>query len=100
MQRLSPEVDVGHLRHEDADVPVALEDRSQWIGDLARRERASRHLIGEGLEEVEVPSVYERDVDRCSAKLHRRLESAEASADDDDPVASTVIIDSILGASR
>ena len=70
----------------DADVAVALEDRAQRIGDLAGRQRAGRHLVGERLEEVEVAPVDERDLDRRMPKPERRLEAAEAAADDDDAV--------------
>ena len=84
LQLVRVEVEVGDLGEEDADVAVALEDRPQRIGDLARRERAGRHLIGERLEEVEVPPVDERHLDRRTPKRERRLQPAEAAADDDD----------------
>jgi hypothetical protein len=51
------EVEVGDLSQQDADVAVALEDRAQGIGDLARRERPGRDLVGERLEEMEVAAV-------------------------------------------
>ena len=63
---------------------LPLEDRPQRIGDLARRQRAGRHLVGERLEEVEVAAVDQRHLDRRAAQLQRRLQPAEAAADDHD----------------
>ena len=84
----------------DADVPVALEDRSQRIGDLAGRQCPGRDLVGERLEEVKVPPVDERDLDRSSTKFENGLKSAEASADDDHPVLLAAILDDAFGACR
>jgi hypothetical protein len=78
---------------------VAVEDRSQWIGDLAGRERAGRDLVDERPEEVEVSPVDQRDSDWGSTKLENGLESAEASADDDNPsLLLTAPLDNALGA--
>ena len=43
---------------------MPLEDRPERIGDLAGGERTGRDLVGERLEEVEVPPIDERDLDR------------------------------------
>ena len=48
-----------------------LEDRAQRISDLARRQRARRDLVGERLEEVEVPPVDQRHLDRRAAQRLR-----------------------------
>jgi hypothetical protein len=45
-----------------------------------------RHLVGEWLEEVEIASIDEREVDRRSGKVLCRLEPAEPAAYDDDPM--------------
>ena len=73
LQLARVEVEVGDLGEHDAHVAVAREDRAQRIRDLARRERAGRHLVGQRLEQVEVAPVDERDVDVCSAQAERRL---------------------------
>ena len=86
-QLASVEVEVLDLRQEDADIVVALEDRPERVGDLARRKRACRDLVRERLEEMEVAAVDERDLDRRAPKLRHRCEAAEASAYDDDVMA-------------
>ena len=63
-----------------------LEDRAQRIGDLARRERAGRDLVGQRLEQVEVAPVDQRDLDRRAAQLRDGLQPAEAAADHDHAV--------------
>jgi hypothetical protein len=84
------EVEVSDLGEQDADAAMTLKDRAERIGDLARRKRARRDLIGERLEEMKVAAVDERDLDRCTPKLQDRLEAAEASSDDDDAVCAGV----------
>ena len=85
--QLSPlQIEPGDLGDQHADVPVALEDRTQRIRDLAGGERAGRDLVGEWLEEVEVPPIDERHVDRGAPEPEGGLEPAETAADDDDAV--------------
>jgi hypothetical protein len=57
------EVEVGDLSQQDAGVAVALEDGAERIGDLARRKRPGRDLVGERLEEMEVAAIDERDLE-------------------------------------
>ena len=71
----------------DPHVLLGLEDRPQRIGDLAGGQRAGGDLVGQGLEEVEVAPVDERDLDSGAAQRLDRTQPAEASADDDDAVA-------------
>ncbi len=80
------EVEVDDLGHQDTHVAVALEERPQWIGDLAGRQRTGRDLVRERLEEMEVPPVDERDVDRSAPELRHRLQPSEPAADHHDPV--------------
>ena len=80
------EVEACDLGEQHAHVAVALEHRPQRIGDLARRQRAGRDLVAQRLEEVEVAPVDERDLHACFPQRERSLESAEAAADDDDPM--------------
>ena len=55
-----------------AHVLLALEDRPQRITDLRRREGAGRDLVGERLEEVEVPPVDQRQLDRGAGEVLAR----------------------------
>src|SRR5580704_10383433 len=80
------EVEVRCLCQEHADVAVALEDRPDWIGDLAGAERTGRDLIGQRLEQMEVAPVDERHVNRTAMQLLHGLEAAEAAADHDHAV--------------
>ena len=56
------EVEALDLGEQHAHVAVALEHRPQRIGDLARRQRAGRDLVGQRLEQVEVAPVDQRDL--------------------------------------
>src|SRR3954451_3906883 len=74
LDRLGPyepglEIEARDLGHQHADVPAALEDRPQRIGDLARRESPGGDLVGQRLKEMEVAAVDQRDVDRCTAEV-------------------------------
>jgi hypothetical protein len=80
------EVEGGHLGHHHTHVAVALEDRPEGICDLAWRERSRGDLVRERLEQVEVPAVYERDVDRRFAQMLDGLKAAETAADDGNAV--------------
>ena len=80
------EVEVGDLGQQHAHVALAPEDGAERVGDLARRQRAGRDLVGERLEEVEVAAIDEREIDRRRGELQRGLQAAEAAADDDDPM--------------
>ena len=75
------EVDADDLGQHHPHVLVALEDRAQRIGDLARRQRAGGDLVGERLEQVEVPPVDQGDLDRRAAELVHGLDAAEAATD-------------------
>ena len=80
------EIEARDLREQDPDVAVIAEDDAEREADLSRRQGAGRHLIGEGLEQVEVAAVYEDHLDRLPRELQRGVQSTEAAADDDDAV--------------
>ena len=84
------EIEAAHLRQQHADVRLALQHRAQWCSDLGRRERAGRDLVDERLEEVEVLPVNERHVDRSASEPANRLQTSEAAANDDNPLASAL----------
>ena len=67
------EVEVDDLAEQHRDVAPALEDRPEGMRDVGRRQAAGRDLIEQRLEEVEVASVDQRDVDgRARAAPGRR----------------------------
>ena len=73
-QHLAPlEVEAATSPSSDLHVALALEHAAQRRGDLARRQRARRHLVEQRLEEVEVAPVDERDVDRRAPQRARGL---------------------------
>jgi hypothetical protein len=84
------EVETGDLRHHDTHVAVAPEDGAERVGDLPGRERTGRDLVGERLEQVEVASIDDREVDRRGGEVLRGLQAAEPAADDDHPVPLTL----------
>ena len=75
------EVEVGDRCQHDADVAVSLEDRAKRKGDLAGRQSAGRHLVGQRLEQMEVATVDERHLERRPFKPFHRLETTVPSAD-------------------
>jgi hypothetical protein len=81
------DVDSRDLRQEDLDRGPPAKEAAQRGRDLAGREDPRRDLVEEGLEEVVVGAVDERDVDREPAQGLRRPQAAEAAADDDDALA-------------
>jgi hypothetical protein len=60
---------------------------TQWRSDLTGRQDAGGDLVEQRLEQVVVSTVDEGDVDREPAEEPARRQPAEASADDDDPMA-------------
>ena len=75
-------IDVLHLAQDDAHGGVVAEDVADSRGDLPFREDAGRHLVEQGLEEVVVGAVDQRDPDRCPPQGLGGEEAAEARADD------------------
>ena len=66
-------VDARDLALQDPDVGTLFEQGAQWVGDLPRRQRSGRHLIGQRLKEVEVAAIDQRDLHACVAQ---RLDGA------------------------
>ena len=81
------EIEPGHLGEQDLHVRVGFEDRPQRIGHLARGQGSGGDLVAQGLEEVEVAPVDERDLHVGAAQRLGRAQPAKAPADDDDAVA-------------
>jgi hypothetical protein len=66
------EVEAVHVGQQDLDVRVPPEDGPQRPRDLTGSQSPGRDLIGEGLEQVEVPPVDDCDVDVVVAESERR----------------------------
>ena len=81
------DVDVGDLGEQGAHVRIAPNGAAQRGGDQAGRQDARRHLVEEGLEEVVVGAVDERDVDIRAVEPVDRVQPSEPAAHDDDPMA-------------
>ena len=62
-------------------------------GDLSLREDAGRHLVQQGLEEVMVRAVDERDPHGRPFERTSRKETTEAAPDDHDMVPRAVAVD-------
>jgi hypothetical protein len=80
------EIEGAGLGHHHAHVRRRLEQRPERIGDLAGRQCPGRDLVGERLEQVKVPPVDQRHIGVGVLQLLRRLQAAEAAADDHDAV--------------
>src|SRR4051794_25745658 len=77
-------VDRLHVAHDDADVLLFSQYRADRRGDVARIQRGGGDLIEQRLEEVVVAAVDERDVGVRLCQRLRRVQAAEAAADDYD----------------
>lgn len=77
-------IDIRSLAHQHAYIALAAKHAAQRGRDLARRERPRRDLIEQRLEEMEIPTVDERDLNRRMLQRLRGVESAEAPAENDD----------------
>jgi hypothetical protein len=75
-------VDLRDLGQHDGDVALAAEDRPRRPGDVARRERGGGDLVEQRLEQVVVVAVQQRDLGRGPGQRPRRLQPAEAGAED------------------
>jgi hypothetical protein len=80
------DVEARDLGHQDPNVAVAPEDGAKRVSDLAPRQRAGCDLVGERLEQVEVASIDDRELDRRRSEVLCRLQATEPPADDDHPM--------------
>jgi hypothetical protein len=75
-------LDFGEQRPQ---VLLAAQDGPDRCGDVGGREGGRRNLVEEGLEEVVVAAVDEGDLDVLAGQPFRGVQTAEPTADDDDP---------------
>ena len=78
------EVEAADVGEQHARVGLAAQHAAQRRGDLALGEDAGGDLVEERLEQVVVGAVDEGDLDGRPSECLRRVEAAEASADDED----------------
>ena len=84
IDRFDPGQDHLHVR-------LAAQHRPDRLRDVRRRKRGRRHLVEQGLKQVVIAPVDERDVHGRVGERLRRLQSAEPAADDDDTSAGVGI---------
>ena len=77
-------VDAARLRHEQIDVFVVAEERTHRVGDFARLQNRSRHLIQQRLEQVEIVTIDKRNLDVLLGEQLTDFDTAEAAAHDYD----------------
>ena len=77
-------VDGSDLAHEHRSVALVAQDVAQRGGDGRRGEAGGGHLVEQGLEEVMVAAVDERDVHGRLAQRAHRPEAGETAADHHD----------------
>ena len=73
-----------HLAHVHGDVALVAQDVAQRRGDRRRREPGGGHLVEQGLEQMMVAAIDQRDLDRRALELAHGPEPGESAADDDD----------------
>jgi hypothetical protein len=81
-QLLAGEIDTGGFGQQHLDVLLAPENPANRRRDVSRRQRSHRDLIQQRLEHVMVPPIHDRDLNRLAAQRTRRIQPAEAAADD------------------
>ncbi len=80
---LAGRIDPLHDSEQHLQVGLPAENRPDGRGDVPRREARRGDLVEQGLEEVIVVAVDERDPDRGAGERARGVEAAEAAPDDD-----------------
>ncbi len=70
-----------YLKH--LDICLLFEHGTQGRGDFGGRKPAGRHLIEQGLEEMEVAPVHQGHLQRGAALCLSGVETTKAAADDD-----------------
>ncbi len=77
-------VDAGHGPPQHANSAVVTKQSADRKGDVAGREAGRCHLIEQGLEQVIVVAIDQRDVDRLILQAACAFQAAKPGADDDD----------------
>ena len=77
-------IDGLHVAHEHRRIFLVLQDLADRRGNRRRRKPRGRDLVQEGLEQVMVRTVDDRDADRRPGERLRREQAAKSAAQDDD----------------
>ena len=77
-------VDAEHVAHVHGDVALVSQDVAQRRGDRRRGEAGRGHLVEQGLEQMMIAAIDQRDLDRRSLELAYRPQTGESTTDDDD----------------
>lgn len=79
---LSCRIDLARVGQQHVDVLLVAQDPADRRRDVAGRQRRGGHLVQERLKEMVVVAIEQRDARRRAGKRPRRVQSAEAAADD------------------
>ena len=71
--------------HQDINVGMVAHERADRLRNIGRRKHREGDLIKQGLEEVIVFSIHDRDIDRQLRQFHGRVDTGKAAAEYDDP---------------
>ena len=81
---LAGDIHAGGLGQHDGDVRLMPEDPPDRRGDVGGAERGRGHLVEQGLEQVVVRPVHDRDPHRRTSQPAHGGQAAESAADDHD----------------
>jgi hypothetical protein len=81
---LRGKIDAGHVGEQHREVGLLAQDAADGRGDVGRGQRGGGHLVEQGLEDVVVLAVDDRDAGQVGRKLLRKGQAAEAGTEDDD----------------
>ena len=81
---VSLQVEGRRAPQQNRDIRTVLEDVADRVGNLARRQRSRGDLVQKWLKSVVVTAVNQRNADPGLGQRARRIQTGEASADDDD----------------
>ena len=75
-------IDALDFVHEHGDIAVIAQDMANGCGDLSRRQCRGGHLVEQGLEQVIVATIDERDIDSLTGECFGSTQAAEAGTND------------------
>ena len=77
-------VDADDLAHQHGDVALPAQDVAQRRGDVGRGQAGGRHLVKQGLEQMVVAAVDQRDPHLRTGERARGPQPRESASDDHD----------------